>query len=156
MTLPRPIRIAGVGSPHGDDAVAWRIVERLREALGEAPEIGLHRLEGAERLLDLLDARGTLVVLDAADDAGAPGAMTSFSWPDDRLLSLRAGTTHDLGVDAALRLAGAIGTLPGEVRIYAVAAASFQPGDEPSPMLAAAVPDFARRILSDLGLAEPE
>jgi len=28
MSWPRPIRVVGVGSPLGDDAVAWEIVRR--------------------------------------------------------------------------------------------------------------------------------
>jgi len=157
MSLSTPIRVVGVGSPQGDDAVAWRIVDALRGEVGAAAQgVELHQVDGGQRLLDLFDGRGTAVILDAAESAGPLGTMTRFIWPDDRLAGLRPGTTHDLGVEAALRLAEAIGTLPKHVVVYAIAADSFKPGDGLSASLAAAVPALARRMISDFGLSNLE
>ena len=156
MSFPRPVRVIGVGSPQGDDAVAWRVVGRMREQIGTNERIAFHRVDGGQRLLDLLDGRGTAVILDAAEGAGTLGTMVRLHWPNDQLGALRPGTTHDLDLDAALRLAETVGVLPPNVVVYAIAAESFSPGDELSPPLAAAVPALAARVISDVGLAEQE
>ena len=39
MTWPAPIRIVGIGSSHGDDALGWEVVRLLREQLGSRPDI---------------------------------------------------------------------------------------------------------------------
>lgn len=153
MSLPTPIRVIGVGSPQGDDAVAWCVVEQLREQLSNANEVEFHQVDGGQRLLDLLDERGTAVILDAAESADPPGTMARFEWPDDRLAGLRPGTTHDLGVEAGLRLAEALGTLPRTVIVYAIAAESFVPGAALTPALIAAVPALVQQVVSDLGIA---
>lgn len=152
MSFLTPVRVVGVGSPNGDDAVAWRIVEKLRTTLMECDGIECHVADGGQRLLDLIDGSGSLVIVDAAEGVGPPGKMLRFIWPDDQLAALRPGTTHDLGIDAALRLAKAVGTLPSHVVVYAVAAESFDPGSHMNPKLSAAVPELANRVFADLGL----
>lgn len=156
MNLPRPIRIIGVGSPQGDDAVAWRVVEKLQEDVGAVQGVEFYRVDGGQRLLDLLDDRGSAVILDAAETIDAPGSLTRFNWPNDQLAGLRPGTTHDLDIDAALRLAEALKALPQSVVVYAIAAESFDPGDDLSPSLATVVPALAKRLGSELGLVNQE
>ena len=112
MSWPGPIRIVGVGSPLGDDALAWEVVRNLREQHGLPREIEYHLVEGGQRILDVLDGRGTLLLVDAVVASTRPGTIHRFEWPDDRIASLRPGSTHDLRPAEALRLASVLGIAP--------------------------------------------
>ena len=68
MTWRPPVRFVGVGSPNGDDAVAWAVVRRVQERL---TGVDCRCLHGGQQLLDLLDGQGTLVLIDAVV-SGAP------------------------------------------------------------------------------------
>jgi hydrogenase maturation protease len=105
MSWPAPIRIVGIGSPHGDDALGWEAVRMLRERIGERPGVETYLANGGQRLLELLDGRGTLLVIDAMQSGAAPGTIHRLKWPDPRLESMLARSTHDLGLVDALNLA---------------------------------------------------
>lgn len=145
--LPRPIRVIGVGSPHGDDGLGWEVVRHLRDSGQVSPEIELYEVEGGQRLLDLLDGRGSLVLVDAATAGTRPGTIQCFSWPDQRLEALRPGSTHDLRPAEALRLAAALEIVPSHIVVFAVEVESLdlQPGL--SPAVKAAVPELVQRLV---------
>ena len=89
MRWPQPVRVVGVGSPHGDDALAWELVRRLESQMEGQTRLEFHVVEGGQRLLDLLDGRGSLLLVDALAPAGAPGTIHRFEWPDPQIDSLR-------------------------------------------------------------------
>jgi hydrogenase maturation protease len=150
MSKPRPIRVVGIGSPMGDDAVAWEVVARLRQR--EWPhDIELWTLEGGQRLLDILDGRGRLILVDALAPAGNPGAIRRFDWPDSGVEVLRPGSTHDLRPAAVLELAAMLGLLPAQVSIHAVEGEGFAPETGLSAKVRAAVGELVRRIGGELG-----
>jgi hydrogenase maturation protease len=147
--------VVGVGSPWGDDAVAWEIVRRIQEAnwQGQRPgdnDIEFQAVEGGQRLLDVLDGCGTLILIDALVCPDAPGTIHRLDWPDLRLEALHPGTTHQLRPVQTLRLAATLGLLPPRVVIWAVAGACFDPQASLSPKVAAAVPASALRIAAEL------
>jgi hydrogenase maturation protease len=124
MTWPVPIRIVGIGSPHGDDALGWEAVRLLREQIGNRPEIETYLAHGGQRLLELLDGQGTLVLIDGVQSGEPPGTIHHIEWPDPRLKSMRSHSTHGMGLGEALRLAQALGIAPNRVVILAVDVAS--------------------------------
>ena len=71
MSWLRPIRVVGVGSPLGDDAVSWEVVRRLQQQMGAGSDIEFHEVEGGSGLLAVLDGCGSLVLVDALAIAGA-------------------------------------------------------------------------------------
>lgn len=150
MSGPGPIRVIGVGSPLGDDALAWEAVRRLREQMGDRPNIEWEMVEGGQRLLDLLDGQGPLVLIDALAPAGNPGAIHRFEWPDERVEVLRPASTHIIRPAEALRLAGTLGILPSRIIIYGIEGENLTPGQELSPAVAAAIPELVRRIAEEL------
>jgi hydrogenase maturation protease len=89
MNRLRPVRVVGVGSPFGDDALAWEVVCRLQREKERGSGIEFHAVEGGQGLLDLLDGRGTLLLIDALSSAAAPGTIQRFEWPDPRIESGR-------------------------------------------------------------------
>jgi len=145
----RPVRIVGVGSPNGDDAVAWDVIKEALEA-GCGADAELHAVEGGQRLLEVLDGRGSLLLIDAVAPAGTPGAVRRFTWPDARLETLRPGSTHDMRPGEALALAATLGLLPGRVVVWGVEGACFEPGADLTPAVAAAVPAVARAVREEL------
>jgi hydrogenase maturation protease len=148
MTCPRPIRVIGVGSPFGDDAVAWHVVDRLEESLKH--EVEFHRVGGGQRLLEILDGEGTLVLIDALAPGTTPGTIRRFEWPDANLLALRPGTTHDMNPLDALKLAGILGIQPARVVVFGIEARVAAAGEGLSETVAAAVPALVDRIRGEL------
>jgi hydrogenase maturation protease len=150
MTRPGPVRVVGVGSPWGDDALAWEVVRRLQQENDWGSAVAFHAVEGGQRLLDLLDGRGTLVLVDALAGPPPAGTVRRIEWPDPCVEALRPGTTHHLRPAEALRLAATLALLPERVVIWAVAGESFDPQTGISPSVAAAVPELVQRIAAEL------
>jgi len=146
--MKMPVRVVGVGSPNGDDAVAWEVIRAARALNWDAVE--LHTVEGGQRLLDLLDGCGTLILIDALECAGTAGTLQRFEWPDPRLAVLRPGSTHDMRPTEALELAAVLGLLPPRVVIWAIEGERFDPGTGLSPTVAAVVPELMRRLAAEL------
>ncbi|HLW66986.1 MAG TPA: hydrogenase maturation protease [Gemmataceae bacterium] len=148
-----PIRIVGVGSPNGDDAVGREIVRYLRGRLAENSNIECFEIEGGQRLLELLDGRGTLILIDAITNGGLHGTVERIKWPDSRLETLSPGSTHALRLAEALQLAAALGLLPPETMIFAIAidaSASLGHRAGLSLELACRVPEIVREIEAEL------
>lgn len=145
-----PIRLVGLGSFQGDDAIAWTLVDQLEPRLRDRAGLELHKIEGSANLLDLCDGDGSLVILDAAVGHGPVGSWLRLIWPDPRIQSLRAVTTHTLGLAAVLHIAESLGTLPETVVIYAISVQDARPLMAISPPLAAEVPALVLAIENEL------
>ncbi len=150
MNWPRPIRVVGVGSPLGDDALAWEVVRNLRDRPGLRPEIEVYIVEGGQRILDVLDGRGTLLLVDAIAAGRRPGTIHRFEWPDSRVEALRPGSTHDLRPAEALRLAEALGIAPPRVIVFGMEIESLNPQPGLSQSVMAAVPELVRCLVEEL------
>jgi hydrogenase maturation protease len=150
MSWPLPIRVVGVGSPRGDDAVAFEAIRKLRERPGLPPGIEFFMVEGGQRVLELLDARGTLVLVDAVAAGDKPGMIYRFDWPDESIENLRPGSTHDLRPAEALRLAAALGIAPPRVLVFGIEIESLGHAPGLSPSVMAAVPELVRRLAVEL------
>jgi hydrogenase maturation protease len=143
--------LIGVGNlDRGDDgagrAVARRLAARrhrglrVRECSGEATAL-LATWAGFE----------DVVLVDACRGAGAPGSVHRIA-PDDveRVASLRHGSTHSLGVAAAIGLARALGTLPPHLVVYAIEARDSSEGARLSPEVDQAADRVVESLLRDL------
>jgi hydrogenase maturation protease len=147
MIDPAPVRVVGIGSANGDDAAAWQAVKLVRDALDTHNRVEFHLVDGAERLLDILDGRGTLILVDALKASSEPaGSIHRLGWPDDRIPLLRGGSTHGMGPAEALELADTLGLLPRWVVIFGVEAKDLSGGGDICPPVAAALPELARSI----------
>jgi hydrogenase maturation protease len=149
MSWPRPIRVLGIGSHAGDDALAWAVVRLLQERAWPC-DFEFQALEGGQRLLEVLDGRGSLVLIDALAPAGRPGAIRRFDWPDPGIAVLRPGSTHHLRPAEVLELAAALGLLPARVAVWAIEGEAFDPRPGLSPKILAAVPEMVKRISDEL------
>lgn len=149
--LPSPIRVVGCGSPFGDDSVGWNAVVALRTAVLETScTIELHAVATPDRLLQILDGRGSLIVIDAMVSGASPGTVVRCRWPDDRLRGDASASSHGLSVPTVLELAARVGCLPAHVVVYAVEGEQRGPETVLSPAVAAAVSAVVAAILADI------
>ena len=101
-------------------------------------------------ILDVLDGRCTLILVDAVCSGEPAGAVHRLQWPDVRLRALRPGSTHSLRPAEAVQLAATLGVLPPRVIVFGIEAARFDPGAGLSPEVAASVAVVVRRIREEL------
>jgi hydrogenase maturation protease len=143
-------RIIGVGSPHGDDAIAWRLVEALQQQYLPNTEAVAVR-DAADLLEKLADCR-TAIVVDACQSGAVPGTIFRLEWPDRRVLGRKSTSSHALGVGDALALAARLGRLPPRLIVYGIEVANCRPGSSLNPAVEQALPDLTRRICSELNV----
>lgn len=156
MTARHPIRVVGVGSPMGDDALAWEAVRVLKQWRQLPPGIEIYRIEGGQRLLDALDGRGTLILVDAIAAGAKPGTIHRLKWPDERIEALRPGSTHDLRPAEALRLAAILGIVPPRVIVFAMEIESIEPLSGLSSAVTDAMPRMVQCLLEELESCESQ
>ncbi|HQU44748.1 MAG TPA: hydrogenase maturation protease [Pirellulales bacterium] len=129
--------IVGIGSPHGDDQIGWRVAERLaveREsacgASGPRPQadcnVTIRMASSPTDLLDWLEGVERLIICDACQAVGSPGTVHCWRWPEAPLARLRSSSSHDLSLAEVLTLAEELRSLPGEVIIWAVESRTCQ------------------------------
>jgi hydrogenase maturation protease len=151
--MSAPIRVVGIGSPIGDDAVGWEVVRELRERLAGNNDVECFEIDGGQRLLEILDGRGTLILIDALVNGSEPGTVERIEWPDARIKRLSPGSTHAFRLAEALQLAGALGLLPEETIIYGIAIDSPSSERHPlalSPIIARRIPAIVQEIEGEL------
>lgn len=145
--LPRTLCV-GIGSPHGDDQVGWRIMEQVDRMC--IPDVQVRRAASPIDLLDWVQACGRLIVCDACRGAGGVGSVHRWNWPCPSFAELQTATSHAFGLDATLRLAAKLGRLPAEVVVWAVETLPPQPNAPLSEPIARALPDVVRSICREL------
>lgn len=147
------VLVVGVGHPdRGDDAAGWLVAERVRDLLGDLPEVEVRQLSADPAVLLTVPAWDTAahVVLVDAIVTGAPPGSVEVLGPDQPLPGPRASGTHDLGLVATLQLAGALGRLPQDLTIVGIEGVRFGIGDLPSPAVVAAAERVAGALEGEL------
>jgi hydrogenase maturation protease len=141
--------VVGIGATaRGDDAIGVEVAR----AVDALQLTGVDVVEAAEpvQLLDLVEGRPTVIIVDAMLTGAAPGAVAIVDHlpaPDRR-----PSSTHGLGVGQALALARILDRLPHRLFIVGVEITDALLGSGLSGPVQAAVPraaDEIRRLLSD-------
>lgn len=144
--------VIGVGNPdRGDDGVGPEVLARLA---GRVPgSVRLIRLAGADpaEIMEAWSGSAGAIVVDAMVSGVAPGTITRFDAVASPLpAGVRLASTHVLGAETAVEMARALGRLPGRLVVYGVEGESFTAGSGLSPIVAAALPAAAERILEEV------
>jgi hydrogenase maturation protease len=149
------VRLFGIGSPHGDDQLGWRLVQDLSGSDGG--ELQCSVLASPIDLLDRLDPDDTVIVADACDAGELPGTVVIRRWPAP-LLKHPAASSHGLGLNEVLHLAEALRKLPRVVMLFAVQVSRCEPegGLSPElnsrwPQIVAALRQLVAEVESDPG-----
>lgn len=115
------ILVLGIGSPAGDDRLAWVAVDALRRSpiiVSAGDRVRLVALDrpGA-RLMQEFTAARRVILIDAVRSGAAAGTMHCVR--DTGTLALQhLSSSHGFGVAEALALASAVGCLPAEWVVY--------------------------------------
>ncbi len=143
--------VLGVGNPAcGDDGAGPALVARLRRHAPRGADLVASDGE-VVRLLAALEGRARVILVDAARSGRAPGSILRLPGGElERLTTLRAGSTHALGVAQALALHYALGRPPAEVRVYAIEGRCFRPGEGLSREVARAVRRVERMVRAEI------
>ncbi len=143
------ILILGLGNPlQSDDGIACRIAQMLEaRALpgdvevmdGGTPGVGL---------LNLLEGRERVIIVDAAEMGKTPGEIARFA-PQDARLGVRdqSFSLHHAGIAEALALANELHLALPPITIVAVQPARVKWGDQLSAAVEAAVPRAVEAIM---------
>jgi hydrogenase maturation protease len=147
------ILVIGIGRPQcGDDAAGLLAVTRLRERAGCAARV-VCAAGTAWDLLDALEDEDLLIIVDAAEphEQCPPGRWLRFFYPADAdfLVTCRFAGTHVEGLADVLALAGALGRLPPETWIYALAGLQFVPETDLSTPVVAVLPLLIEALEAD-------
>lgn len=143
--------LIGVGSPHGDDQVGWKVAEAVQLLAGSA--CAVHRVASPLEILNRIDGVDWLGICDACRGSGIVGDWSSWSWPDERMSSREFAGSHDLGLNATLHLAARLGRLPPRVTIWGVEIGDCQPGDLITAAVMSAIPCVANAIVREILIA---
>ncbi|MEW6545270.1 MAG: hydrogenase maturation protease [Pseudomonadota bacterium] len=144
------LRVIGLGSPFGDDAVGLLAIEALERRPQFAGRVQFHALDRPGTLLiPLLQASAHVIVIDAVHSGAPPGTLQFLSLDHVRGgMHGHAPSSHGLGLAQALTLAEAIGALPQRLEVWGIEMGAL-PGPERSELslaLALALPDVTARI----------
>jgi hydrogenase maturation protease len=142
--------VIGVGNPdRGDDGAGRAVARRLAARAGCGFEVRESSGE-ATSLMDAWAGFDEVTLVDACRGAGSPGSVHRIG-PEEanRVATLRSASTHSLGVAAAIGLARVLGTLPGQLVIYAIEAGHCDDGAGLSPEAERAVHDVTERVLRE-------
>src|SRR5688572_16353280 len=120
--------IVGIGSPHGDDQIGWRVAEAL--AAHSCPGWSIRTARSPAELLAWLDDKvKRLVVCDACYGSAPLGELHVWSWPAPEIRFASVSGSHDLSLPSVLELAQELGRLPPCVVICAVEVKQHAPGE---------------------------
>ena len=143
-----PVRIVGLGSPHGDDRAGWAALALLAERpLPAAIELRQCATPATELWPALAGAR-RVVLVDAVAD-GTPGRILRGG--REELAASRAGwSSHGVALDTMLDLAQTFGTLPPELAWVGVTIDPARTaGEALSATVAAALPALAEAAIEE-------
>jgi hydrogenase maturation protease len=139
-------RIIGVGSPVAGDDLGWAAIEAL-EGAGLNRCADLLRLDRpGPALLDYLQGRSRVILIDAMQAGLEPGSVRALS-PEELITSAQPPSSHDLGLAETLALARALGCMPARLYVIGVEAGPVLDGAARSVALG----EVVRLIQSVLG-----
>ncbi len=144
--------IIGLGNPlRGDDGVGVRLAQMLaNRALPDGVEV----LDGGTQglgIVNLMEGRQRVILVDAAEIGRAPGEFVRFEWGEVHLLGDDEHlSVHAAGLRDALALAQALKMLPQEVIIFGVQPLHLEWESALSPPVEAALPDLIAAVLAEV------
>ena len=144
------LRVLGVGSPNGDDAVGWLAVEAFRESQRQRDEAGIETVvldRPGAALLSHLAGANAVIVVDAVLGNAPPGTVEQLE-AGDLLGGSASVSTHRFGLASALELGRVLDLLPPRLVVLGVHVARPRAGADLSPQVRAAVTRVAERISS--------
>ncbi|RFT16605.1 MAG: Hydrogenase maturation protease [Candidatus Saccharicenans subterraneus] len=152
--MAKRIVVLGVGNIlNRDEGAGVQALKELEKRLPDDWKAKVELLDGGVLGMDLLPyvERAThLLVLDAADFQGRPGAIREFSGGALKTFFSGKISWHQLGFQEVLEVARVRGHYPGQVHLIGVQPGDMEVGLGLSEALELSVRDMARRALDIL------
>jgi hydrogenase maturation protease len=145
------IAVVGVGNLLlKDEGIGIHVVRALQELF--MPD-GVVVIDGGTSpdVLDYLEPADKLVIIDAAEAGGVPGAIYRFRPDDVTLETGEAISLHELGLVSSLKMMSLLGKTPPEVIIIGIQPKEIAWGMELSPELKEKVPEIVKAVLKETG-----
>lgn len=152
-TIPRTL-VAGIGSPHGDDQAGWQVIRELRDS-HLATDVEFRITRSPADLLDWLEDRHNVIIIDACQGLGQPGEWRRLDWPASELATCLTAGTHDFSLPAALTLATQLNRLPSQVEIWMIEARTDQVGEAMSGDVLTGLPGLVAALRQRLAVLDP-
>lgn len=149
--------VVGMGSRLcGDDAIGVTIIDELRkldDGRLELVEGGLDALG----LLDRLNQRENVIIVDATRMGLEPGEIRSFTREEVRLVvSEDHLSLHGIGLTEALQLGESMGLLPEKLKFIGIQPLSVNVGSELSEPVRASIEPIIKMIREELACSMTE
>lgn len=154
--------VVGLGNPIlTDDGVGVKVAYEVEKAILATSRDDIDVIEasaGGLRLMELMIGYDRLVLIDAFSNSNGrqPGRIHRLTIDDLREISPTQHSTcaHDTTFVTALEMGRTIGLkLPTMISIYGIEVENlYEFGDEPTPAVAAAIPEAVAAVLSELNL----
>lgn len=143
--------VLALGNPlRGDDGAGPAVAARLQADPPPGVEVACSRGDVAE-ILEALERFPRVIAVDASEGRGAAGRIRRFDAHASPLpAGFDDGSTHGLGLAAALELLRVRHRLPGRVSVYAIEGRAFGFGAGLTPEVADAVAAVEARIREEL------
>ena len=143
--------VIGVGNlDRGDDAIGILVACEIGRAHPASATI-IESTGDGTALMELWKGTETVIVIDAIHGEGEPGTVRRF---DARAapLPVRAFrcSTHAFGLADGIELSRVLNQLPGQLIVFGILGACFDPGTGCHPKIEAAGRLLARRILNEI------
>lgn len=135
--------IVGIGSPHGDDQVGWRIAERLPSIV--SPQTTCRKVSTPIDILALVDGVDQLVIIDSLN-TNDETLVRRWNWPLESLGDVSWRGTHDWGVIATLQLGEQLKLLPNSIELWGISGLEYQPGAPLSAKLSSSFENIVTEI----------
>lgn len=141
--------VLGVGNTIlTDEGVGPWVVEHLRSLNPEAP--GITWLDGGTLSFTIatdVENAENLIIVDATELHAEPGTVRVFVDDDmDRMLGGHGRSIHEVGLMDLLNIARLTERYPQRRALVGIQPATIDWGTEPSPAVAAAMPEAARAV----------
>jgi hydrogenase maturation protease len=135
-----------------DDGAGVRLVERLRSELGADAADFVDAGTLSFSLLSYVEEADSMLVIDAADLNGAPGAVGLFEGAamDNFLKSARRRTVHEVGLIDLLDMARLHDCLPRRRALLCIQPLRIDWSERLSPPVAQALPEAGRMARATL------
>ena len=146
-----PILVIGIGNGYrSDDGVGLVIARELRAR--SLPHMQIIECSGdGTALMETWEAASTVILIDAASSAAAPGTIYRFDASTQSIpMGFSFHSTHAFGVAEAIGLARALQQLPPCLIMYAVEGESFSAGVGLSPEVAEAAQKVVEQVTQEV------
>ena len=154
--------VVGLGNPIlTDDGVGVKVAYAVEQAVLATSRDDIDVIEasaGGLRLMEMMIGYDRLVLIDAFSSSNGhqPGRIHQLTFDDLQEISPTQHSTcaHDTSFVTAIEMGRTIGLkLPTMISIYGIEVENlYEFGDEPTPAVAAAIPEAVAAVLSELNL----